>query len=205
MNSMIESHSLPRLLAFILLPALLACAAPAEQNATVAAGEPEAAPAPAPEVAAATDFTDLLPNGQEPMPGVTTGGQPTREQLAEAAARGLETVINLRGEGESDIGRADVEALGMTYVALPIAGTEDLTAANAAALDAALAEAEGPVMVHCGSGNRVGAMFALRAHFVEGADPEEALALGKAAGLTRLEGATRDALAAGATDAPPTD
>lgn len=178
--------------AILALALALACGAPAQEAATLVAQE----------TPAAVGFTDLLPNGLEPLPGVVVGGQPTRDQLDEAAARGLKTVINLRAEGESDIGRADVEARGMTYVALPIAGTQDLTAANAAALDAALAAAEQPVMVHCGSGNRVGALFALRAHYLDGAAAEEALAFGKEAGLTRLEGAVREVLA-DSDDTPP--
>ena len=40
--------------------------------------------------------------------------------------------------------------------------------------------------MHCASGNRVGALMALRAS-QNGASAEEAMAAGKAAGLTRLE------------------
>ena len=43
-----------------------------------------------------------------------------------------------------------------------------------------------PAMVHCASGNRVGAMLALKAAWIDGASPEEALQLGVDAGLTRL-------------------
>jgi hypothetical protein len=49
-------------------------------------------------------------------------------------------------------------------------------------------------MVHCASGNRVGALLALRANRLEGASPEDALELGLDAGLTRLEPAVREAL-----------
>ena len=51
-----------------------------------------------------------------------------------------------------------------------------------------LAKAEGPVIAHCGSGNRVGALYALREHYVRGATPADALAFGKRAGLTALAG-----------------
>ena len=43
-----------------------------------------------------------------------------------------------------------------------------------------------PVLVHCGSGNRVGALLALQKS-QEGADVEAAVAYGKEGGLTRLE------------------
>ena len=49
-------------------------------------------------------------------------------------------------------------------------------------------------VLYCGSGNRVGALIALRAHLIEGIGAEEALALGKEAGLTRLEPKVREAL-----------
>ena len=39
---------------------------------------------------------DLLPNGREPLPGVLTGGQPSRAQLDALAAAGYRTVVNLR-------------------------------------------------------------------------------------------------------------
>jgi hypothetical protein len=49
--------------------------------------------------------------------------------------------------------------------------------------------------VHCGSGNRVGALAALLAA-EEGADIDEALDVGRAAGLTRLEAVVREQLEA---------
>jgi len=49
------------------------------------------------------------------------------------------------------------------------------------------------VLVHCGSGNRVGALLALRAS-LDGADDEKALALGREGGLSSLEGVVRERL-----------
>jgi len=49
-------------------------------------------------------------------------------------------------------------------------------------------------MLYCASSNRVGAMLALKAHWVDGESPEEALELGLAAGLTSLERSVRDLL-----------
>ncbi|MGB5737928.1 MAG: hypothetical protein WBM54_01160, partial [Woeseia sp.] len=75
-----------------------------------------------------------------------------------------------------------------------IAGPDDVTFENAAKLDALLAEFAGPVLLHCGSGNRVGALFALRAK-AAGASDDEAIAVGRAAGLTQLEETVRRTLA----------
>ena len=70
-----------------------------------------------------------------------------------------------------------------------------------AELDAALAAAEpGGVLVACGSANRVGAAFALRAVTVAGADPEAALELGRAAGMTGTEPRVRELLGLPATE-----
>ncbi|MFT3670154.1 MAG: sulfur transferase domain-containing protein [Pseudoxanthomonas sp.] len=81
----------------------------------------------------------------------------------------------------------EVEALGMTYIALPISGKEDIGAANAQALHALLQGREGKVLLHCASGNRVGALLALGAAQIDGLPADDALALGRAAGLKSLE------------------
>ncbi len=131
----------------------------------------------------------------EAVDGVTSAGQPTGEALQVFSDSGYVAVIDLRGERE-DRGideRAAVEALGMDYVALPIPGREDINFENAARLDALLEEYDGPVLVHCGSGNRVGALLALR-ESLNGASDEDALELGREGGMTRLEGLVRERL-----------
>jgi hypothetical protein len=47
------------------------------------------------------------------------------------------------------------------------------------------------VLVHYASSNRVGALFALKSHFIDGCDVETALADGRAAGLKDQEPAVR--------------
>lgn len=143
--------------------------------------------------AAAVDAAQLLPNGKIPVEGVLTGGQPTEAQLAHARDLGYRTVVNLRTPGEKGATTpGEVEALGMKYVAFPIAGVADLDEAHARRFADILAKAERPVIIHCASGNRVGALFAMKAWLVDGKPPAEALALGEAAGLTHLEPAVRE-------------
>ena len=78
---------------------------------------------------------------------------------------------------------------------LPMAGAAGLTEDNAKALQEVLDDdSVYPVVVHCGSGNRVGALFALKAFYFDCHNGEEALEAGKAAGLTRLEPAVREKL-----------
>ncbi len=138
-----------------------------------------------------------IPNAKTPFEGVLTGGQVTEEALAAAAAVGYRTVVNLRTleeEGAWDE-TVVVEGLGMRFVHLPMAGAAGLTEANARALAAVLDEPENyPVLIHCGSGNRVGALLALKAFQLDGKGAEEALEIGQSAGLTRLEPAVRERL-----------
>lgn len=127
--------------------------------------------------------------------GIAPAGQPDAAVLAAAAEAGFEAVIDLRGEDENRgmDEAAVVEELGMSYVNLPLSGAASINRENAARLDALLAEYDGPILLHCGSGNRVGAILALR-QSLKGADDDAALAYGKSAGLTRLEPVVRERL-----------
>ncbi len=160
---------------------------------------PAEAPPPAPAAKTEdTAWSALVPNAKQPMDGVVSGGQPTAEQLEQAAAAGYRTVINLRTEGEPGIEdqAALVADLGMRYVHLPVAGAPDVTEANARELTRLLEESERPILLHCGSGNRVGALLALSSYYVDGKSAEEAIDYGLESGLTRLEPAVREHLSA---------
>jgi len=128
---------------------------------------------------------------------LVSSGQPDAEVLAIVKEAGFTTVVDLRGMSE-DRGMdesAEVAALGMKYISLPIAGGGDISFENAAELDKILAASDGPVLLHCASGNRVGALLALREK-TAGATDEEALAIGKAGGMTRLEAIVKERLQA---------
>lgn len=122
-------------------------------------------------------------------------GQPDGAMLRALAEAGFSTVVDMRAADE-DRGfdeQKEIERLGMAYVLLPIASADDITLDKAAVLDQILAENKGPVLLHCASGNRVGALYALR-EILYDASNDEALAAGKAAGLTRLESVVRERL-----------
>jgi protein tyrosine phosphatase (PTP) superfamily phosphohydrolase (DUF442 family) len=178
-------------------PACFVVAALAVSVATGARAIAPPAEAP-PASEAAAEAAALLPGGRAPLPGVITGGQPDAAQLAALAEAGYRTVVDLRSPGEP-YSREDeetaLESLGLAYVSIPVAGPEGLTEQNARALSAVLADEEAyPVAIHCASGNRVGALLALEAAWVDGAAAADALALGRAAGLTGLEPAVRKLL-----------
>ena len=123
----------------------------------------------------------------EPVDGITSAGQPDEAALKVFAESGYAAVIDLRTAGEERglDEQAVVEGLGMEYVPLPI-GRDGISFENAKALDDLIGRYDEPVLVHCGSANRVGALLALRSSLA-GADDEAALEMGKEGGLTRLE------------------
>ncbi len=119
-------------------------------------------------------------------------GQPTEADLTILAHKGIKTVINLRGKGEfSQFAEKDkVEALGMNYISIPIDGASGVNKENLLLFSAAI-ENRSNTFVHCASGNRVGAMFALDAYYNDHANIEEAVVIGKKSGLTGLENRVR--------------
>lgn len=160
-------------------------------NAPLLAAEPPAAARAIPAGTAPLPFA-------QPRSGLYTAGQPSAGQLAQARAAGVTTVIDLRGDSEARGYDEPVtaQALGLHYVRLPVAGGNGVTVDAARQLHSLLAQADGPVLLHCASGNRAGALLALAAAHVEGADNASALALGRAAGLTSLAGRVEQQLPA---------
>lgn len=133
---------------------------------------------------------------RQPRPDLITAGQPSAQQLREAAANGVTTVIDLR-RADEDRGydeAALAEQLGLRYVRLPIAGAGDITDANARTLDRLLKQDSGKTLLHCASSNRAGALLSLIEARVNGAAMDDALKFGRDAGMTSLEPAARAAL-----------
>ena len=116
-------------------------------------------------------------------------GQPDEaafNRLAEDA--GITTVVNLRRPQELEQLDFDepavVEALGMRYVNIPVT-PDAFSKADVDRFAAVLAESKGPVLLHCGSANRAGGMWAGYLTLHRGLSLDEALRLGKTAGLRR--------------------
>ncbi len=131
-----------------------------------------------------------------PVDGITSSGQPDEAALRVFADAGYAAVIDMRGPDEDrglDNEQAVIEDLGMDYILFPLTSREQISFDTARKLDEVLQGIDGPVLVHCGSGNRVGAVLALR-HSLSGASKEESIAYGKNAGLTRLEDVVRERL-----------
>ncbi|MGY1408765.1 beta-lactamase hydrolase domain-containing protein [Luteimonas sp. A611] len=153
-----------------------------------------ATPPPTPDT---TAHAPGLSRFNNPIPGIHTGGRITAEDLPALRAAGITHVIDLTPDAETpafDEATA-VRAAGLSYENLPIAGAADLNRESVAAFDQLLRGVEGPALVHCASGNRVGALAALRAAWLQGADDEVAIAEGRRWGLRSLEGEVRTRLA----------
>jgi len=143
-------------------------------------------------LASAEDTSTLagIKNLKTPAPHYFSGGQPTDRQFSALAEIGVKYVINLRPVSETP--KFDeaglVEDKGMIYHLLPVDGAAGLTLSNVKALDQLFKQAgDEKVFLHCASGNRVGALMALRSVLIYGEDKDAAIAKGKAWGLTRLE------------------
>lgn len=118
-------------------------------------------------------------------------------QVDAVRALGVRTVISLVPAGE----RPEIDeqmlvtSAGLRFVSVPVAGPADLTRSKVEALAAALQTAAGePVLIHCASANRVGALMALKAAWLDGQSSEQALEIGRDHGMTRLDGAVRERL-----------
>ena len=142
-------------------------------------------------------MSETLRNALRPDPGTLCCGRLDQAALVAAKAAGVVQVIDLLPESECQ-GFDEAAAcadLQLGYARLPIAGAADLSRENVMAFDRLLAATAAPLrLVHCASGNRVGALYALRAGWLHGKSPIQALALGRAYGLTKLEPAVAQLL-----------
>ena len=142
------------------------------------------------------DLSEVVDSGTvRPIDGISAAGQPSEAALKVFAESGYVAVIDMRTDSENrGFDEAGVvEELGMDYVSMPIASADDINFSNAAKLDQLIKSYEGPVLVHCASSNRVGALLAL-ADYESNGDKDMALAKGKAAGMTGLEGRVKEVL-----------
>ncbi|MEM7305470.1 MAG: protein tyrosine phosphatase family protein [Planctomycetota bacterium] len=102
------------------------------------------------EIAPVTLFDNML-----------LAGQPSPEDFEEAKEAGIVTVLNMRLESETpDLDeRAVVERLGMEYLTLPWSGPDQLTDDVFRRSRILFATVEQPALIHCGSANRIGAVW----------------------------------------------
>ena len=109
-------------------------------------------------------MTDIRPLNDR----VAVAPQITADDVAAIAAAGYVAIVNNRpddeepGQPSGDAIRAAAEAAGLRYAAVPV-GREGIGDAQLAAMTAAIAEADGPVLAFCRSGTRSCHLWALAA------------------------------------------
>jgi uncharacterized protein (TIGR01244 family) len=144
-----------------------------------------------------TQTTRQMPVLRTPRPGLCTCGQPGPGAWLPLARAGISTIVNLRPDDElADRNEGEeVRAAGLTYVHIPIRDAKDLTPTAARQLQEVLLNSPVSVLVHCASANRAGALIALGDAWFGSRDVENALALGRDAGMQTLEPTVRVLLA----------
>ena len=107
---------------------------------------------------------------------VYLSGQPTEQDLPLLKADGMRTIINLRPNKELswDEGAA-VNRAGMKYVHVPFRGEDELTSKVFDQVLGVLGDKEsGPMLLHCGGADRVGAIWYAHRVLNDKLDPVEA-------------------------------
>jgi protein tyrosine phosphatase (PTP) superfamily phosphohydrolase (DUF442 family) len=102
-----------------------------------------------------------IPFGACPLPGIATAGQPDAPAWGSLAGLGFKSVVDLREpdepRGHDEVG--EIARAGLRYLALPVSheslGDEQFDAIRAFLRD----PLNRPVLVHCQSANRVGALL----------------------------------------------
>ncbi len=142
--------------------------------------------------------TNAIHNYNRVSPYVATAGLLHRGGLQLVVELGFKVLIDLRGADEKGVEQEAREAarIGLRRLHMPVTTRAPLE--KQVVQFAALVEdpANYPMLVHCVSANRTGALWSLyRAS--TGVDPVVAIEEGKAAGLASREGAVRSLLGLG--------
>lgn len=156
------------------------------------AGEPAAepeAPAPVETSPAPAAQTEEGPEGVVNYTRidatVACAGATPPEAMAELKERGFVSIVNFRTAGENgasvDAGRVAAEAAGLKYIHLPF--REPSSEVAEAFLAAVGDPANQPVYIHCGSANRVGAMWLIKRVKQDGWSVDDAMEEAELIGL----------------------
>lgn len=170
---------------------------PAPAAAPTATQPPSvAAPTTPPPSTTATEHKAITTDKLEPyecgtitrlhtLGGVFLASQPKPEDFAQAKKGGVKTVINLRHAAEiKDFDEKQVVgAEGLAYINLPWDGPAELTDEVFDNAREHLKTAERPILLHCSSANRVGAVWLPYRVLDGGLSWDDALAEAKTVGL----------------------
>lgn len=127
----------------------------------------------------------VITGAKFPDPNTVVTGALDANKIATIADAGIEHIINLQPRDELTFDeKSYVEAQGITYTHLPIEGVNDLKQVNLLEFDKALRTHHGKkTLIHCATGNFVGACVALRAGWLRGRKMDTAIQRGVEHGL----------------------
>jgi uncharacterized protein (TIGR01244 family) len=118
---------------------------------------------------------------------VGCGGATSPEAMSGLRQEGFVSVINLRQANEPgaevDASRKAAQAAGLKYIHLPFNGAEPDPKVVEGFLAAVADKSNQPVFIHCGSANRVGAVWMIKRVLQDGWTVERAQAEAEAIGL----------------------
>lgn len=115
-------------------------------------------------------------------------GQPDKLALERAKAEDVSIVINLRGESESDWDEAGAAgSLGLEFYQVPVDGGAEQLATGPLVKISEIVQAnpDAKILVHCASGTRASAWFAVYLADYMGMGVDEAIAVANQTGLNR--------------------
>lgn len=117
--------------------------------------------------------------------GIYLAGQPSVDDLKKARDRGIKTIVSLREPKELNWDEeAAATQLGLQYQSIPFRSPESLTDAVFDKARKVLSDKEKrPLMLHCGTANRVGAVWLVHRALDDGVPVAQALDEAKTAGL----------------------
>ncbi|NEU81380.1 sulfur transferase domain-containing protein [Nostoc sp. UIC 10630] len=116
-----------------------------------------------------------MSNTKKVSEDLSAAGQPTPEELKQAAQEGFKSVLNLRSPDEPGFlgdEQQQAQAAGLQYANIPLKPSE----ANQELIDTAIQEIENlpkPILIHCAAGARAGGIALISNAISEGLTYEE--------------------------------
>jgi uncharacterized protein (TIGR01244 family) len=116
---------------------------------------------------------------------ILIGGQPTEDGLEELAAKGYKTVLSTRSEAEVTWDeKVKAESLGMKFVHIPMdKPIDNIKDEWVDEFTRVMTKGEHPIVMHCGSGNRISGLWAVYLVEHEKVDPDSALKMATKTGM----------------------
>jgi uncharacterized protein (TIGR01244 family) len=118
---------------------------------------------------------------------ISTGGQPKEEAFAKLAANGFRSVLSLRQPTEGpEVAREQevIEKAGLRFINIPIVTSAPKAEDVEAFIKAVKDQSNQPMLIHCGSANRVGAFWMIYRVVEQGWPEDKAMEEAIKIGLT---------------------